>query len=229
MNGTLGYVAADVDGIDPALLCAELSSIGYSGVDWTMEQFDPLVDAPTSLAGLVAIAQTEGLSVPQLMVHQDYVTPHAELWEERVVRTEKALEAAGTAGIPSIGVVTGPNRWVDGWAAVGSEISERNAWDSALRAFERILARAESVAVDVCLEPCWGTLAWSRSTADEFLARVDGNRLRLTVDPSHFAISRDDVLEATRAWAERVKHRPSQGRVWNARHQWAGFLLPASR
>jgi sugar phosphate isomerase/epimerase len=201
----IGYVAADVEGLTPGELVGALVAAGYDAVDWTMEQWDPLVDGPEVLAGLIALAREAGLSCPQLMVHQDYVTADADLWEERVARSEAAVDGAAAAGIPTIGIVTGPNLWVEGHALVGREIAEAAAWDRALAAIDRVLARARDTGVRVCLEPCWGTLASDRYRSEYALARA-GEELAVTVDPSHFVMTGDDLPALVRAWGERLAH-----------------------
>ncbi len=201
----IGYVAADVEGLDPAQLVAMLAEAGYGAVDWTMEQWDPLAEGPEVLADLAGLARDAGLVCPQLMVHQDYVVADGAVWEERVARTEAAVDAAAAAGIPSIGVVTGPNRWVEGHAVVGEELTEAAAWEAALGAIERVLIRARGTGVRVCLEPCWGTLASDRHRTEYALARA-GDDLAVTVDPSHFVMTGDDVPALIRAWSERIAH-----------------------
>jgi sugar phosphate isomerase/epimerase len=191
----------------PAEIVARLSACGYDAVDWTMEQFDPLVQPASELAGLVTLAADHGLAVRQLMVHQDYVVADADVWEQRVRRTELALEAAAAAGIPTIGVLTGPNRWEPGHGEVGRDLPENQAWSLALRALERVLRRAESIgSVLVCLEPCWGTLARDRYRAEYALSRLASERLGLNLDPSHFVMTGDDVAGLARAWGSRIGH-----------------------
>lgn len=201
----IGYVAADVEEVGPAELVAMLAAAGYTAVDWTMEQWDPLAEGPDALIGLVALARDAGLACPQLMVHQDFVTADEELWEERVARTEAAVDGAAAAGIPTIGIVTGPNLWVDGHALVGRELTEAAAWDAASAAIERVLSRARGTGVRVCLEPCWGTLASDRYRAEYALARA-GGELAVTIDPSHFVMTGDDLPALVRAWRERLAH-----------------------
>lgn len=207
VRGPLGYVAADVEGMEPAALAAALAEIGYEAVDWTMEQYDPLAEPPAALGRLVEAARASGLEVPQLMVHQDYVTDDPAAWEERVRRSELAVQAAAQAGVPTVGVVTGPNRWVDGHAVVGRDIDEERAWSSVLAALERVVAAAAAATgVRVCLEPCWGTLARDRGGAERALARFGPDELAVTVDPSHFVMSGDDVTALVDAWRARVAH-----------------------
>jgi sugar phosphate isomerase/epimerase len=203
----IGYIAADTRGMPPAGIAAQLSAHGYDAVDWTMEQFDPIEQPASQLTGLVSLAADHGLSVRQLMVHQDYVVDDQRTWEQRVRRTELALEAAAEAGIPTIGVLTGPNRWEPGHAEIGHDISEDRAWSRALEALERVLRRAEDLgSVQVCLEPCWGTLARDRYRAEYALARLPSERLGLNLDPSHFVMSGDDVADFARAWGKRIGH-----------------------
>lgn len=204
----IGYVAADVEDLTPEQLVEALAATGYTAVDWTMEQFDPLDESDDALARLTGVAHAAGLATPQLMVHQDYVTPDPAEWERRVRRSERAVEAAAGAGIPSIGVVTGPNRWTDDWVPVEGSggVGEEQAWALARSALERVLGRAEAAGVTVALEACWGTVTHDRATADRMLAAVSCPALGVTFDPSHFVMTGDDVGAAVDAWAERIVH-----------------------
>lgn len=208
MTGTVGYVTADVGALRAEELIELLGRTGYDAVEWTMDQFEPLEGAG-ELVRISALAREAGLATPQLMVHQDYVTPDPELWEERVSRSECAVEAAAAAGIASVGVVTGPCRWVDGHVVVGSgdgEVSESDAWSLALRALERVIKSAEAVGVRVALEPCWGTLASDRHRTEYALARLASPALAITLDPSHFVMTGDDVPAMARDWADLIAH-----------------------
>ena len=206
MNRRIGYVAADVGGIDPSVLVARLAELGYTAIDWTMEQFDPLTQDASVLLDLVLIAREAGLDVPQLMVHEDFVADQPAVWEERVRRTEAAVDAASIAGVPSIGVVAGPNQWVDGAVQVGGSVSEEAAWALAVGALARVVDHAEGTNVRIALEPCWGTLAWNAASAEELVSVVGRETLALNIDPSHFAITGDDVGEVVRRWGSRIAH-----------------------
>jgi sugar phosphate isomerase/epimerase len=206
MNPAIGYVTADVEGLSPRQLVESLRRIGYDAVDWTMEQFDPLTDGNERLVELVVLARGAGLSVPQLMVHQDYVTRRPSVWEERVRRTERAIDAAARAGVASIGVVTGPNRWVDGWSAGDAELDRDTAWSLVLGALTRVLDHAAGTGVTVALEPCWGTVAWDAASTDQLLLALQRDDLKLNFDPSHFVMSRDDAAALVSHWGERIAH-----------------------
>lgn len=224
----VGYVTADVGALSAEQLVELLGRAGYDAVEWTMEQVEPL-DGPAELVRICGLARDAGLATPQLMVHQDYVTPDAAAWEERVRRSEAAVEAAAAAGIPSVGVLTGPNRWVEGYATVVADepggvdgsagaggspgsaaadgsLTEDAAWTLALRALERVLTRAEAAGVTVALEPCWGTLARDRRRTEHLLSRLASPALALTLDPSHFVMTGDDVPALVRDHADLIAH-----------------------
>jgi sugar phosphate isomerase/epimerase len=202
----VGYVASDLGGMAPPQVVAMLAEAGYEAVDWTMDQFDPLSEPASKLAELVAEARAGGLSTPQLMVHQDYVVVDPEVWEQRVRRTELAIDASGAAGIRSIGALTGPNLWEDRHAVVGTDIDESAAWDLARRALERVLSRAETAGVIVALEPCWGTLVRDRERTERLLGELGSSALRLNFDPSHFVLSGDDIPSAVSNWGSQIAH-----------------------
>lgn len=229
MTRPVGYVTADVEGLGAEQLVELLARAGYDAVEWTMEQFDPLAAPAGELTRIAALARDAGLATPQLMVHQDYVTPDAAVWEERVARSERAVEAAAEAGIASVGVVTGPCRWVDGHAVVGAGgLSEGDAWTLALRALERVLMRAEAAGVTVALEPCWGTLASDRYRTEHALARLSSGALAITLDPSHFVMTGDDVAALVRDWAAQIAHvhlKDAFGRAGSEGEDFT-FLLP---
>jgi sugar phosphate isomerase/epimerase len=206
MARVIGYVASDVGERSVEQVIELVQHAGYGAVDWTMEQFDPLLESPRRLEEIVRRSHQEGLQTPQLMVHQDHVTAEESLWEERVRRAELAVEAAAQAGIATIGVLTGPNLWEASPVRVGADMAEGEAWGLALRALERVLVRAERTGVKVALEPCWGTLARDRYRAEYALARLDCAALAVNFDPSHFVLSGDDIPAAVHAWGAQIAH-----------------------
>jgi sugar phosphate isomerase/epimerase len=230
---TIGYVAGDMGGRSVAEVIELVSGAGYGAVDWTMEQYDPLSETDARLAEIVSASHAAGLQTPQLMVHQDHVTTDEALWEQRVRRAERAVEACAHAGVASIGVLTGPSLWEEGHTPLGLGLSEAAAWELALRALERVLAQGERLGVRVALEPCWGTLARDRYRAEYALARLDCGALAVNFDPSHFVLSGDDIPGAVRAWGKRIAHvhlKDAFGRPPDQRAPVEGedftFLLP---
>jgi sugar phosphate isomerase/epimerase len=202
----IGYVARGMGERSVQEIIELLAAAGYGAVDWTLEQYDPLTESPQRLAEIVSSSHAAGLQTPQLLVQQDHVTLDPELWEERVRRAERAVRACGQAGIESIGVLTGPCPWEARSARIGRDLSERDAWDLALGALERVLDCAAREAVRVALEPCRGTLVRDRYRAEYALAYLDSVPLAVNLDPSHFVLCGDDVCDAVRAWGGRIAH-----------------------
>jgi sugar phosphate isomerase/epimerase len=96
-----------------------------------------------------------------------------------------------------VDVVTGPNLWEPG----AERRYDVTAWATALKALETICERGERLGVKIGFEPCWGTLAHDAATAERVLAAVP---VSITLDPSHFVLSDDEVPELVRRWGERI-------------------------
>jgi len=183
-----------------------LAEAGAQSIDWGIAHFDPLADRPRVLLDLVARSQQAGMGVGQFVVAEDFVTLDPAAWQERVLRTKRAIDACAEAGIGSIDVITGPQRWNPDALEVGVDLSEFEAWGLAFRALESVLSHAANTSVKVSLEPVWGTLARSAYRADYALTKLQHPSLGLTVDPSHFVLTRDDMAGFIRRWHSIVTH-----------------------
>jgi sugar phosphate isomerase/epimerase len=183
-----------------------LAEAGAQSIDWGIAHFDPLAAQPRVLVELVARSKQAGLEVGQFIVAEDFVTLDSAAWQKRVLRTKRAIDACAEAGIGSIDVITGPQRWNPDALEVGVEITESEAWDLAFRALESVLGHAAKTSVKVSLEPVWGTLARSAYRADYALTKLQHPSLGLTVDPSHFVLTRDDMASFIKRWQSIVTH-----------------------
>jgi sugar phosphate isomerase/epimerase len=183
-----------------------LAAAGADSIDWGVSHFDPLAAHPRDLVELVKRSQRAGLVPGQFVVAEDFVVVDPTTWERSVLRTERAIDACAEAGIRSIDVITGPQRWNPKAARIGLDVSESDAWDLAFRALERVLNHAARTDVKVSLEPVWGTLARSAYRADFALSKLEHPSLGLTLDPSHFVLTGDDVVGFTRRWSHLLTH-----------------------
>jgi sugar phosphate isomerase/epimerase len=190
----------------PDSILTLLAEAGADSIDWGTSHFDPLEARPKDLVALVKRSQRAGLEPGQFVVADDFVVLDSPTWERHVLRTERAIDACAEAGIRSIDVITGPQRWNPRAARIGSDLSESQAWDLAFRALERVLNHAARTDVKVSLEPVWGTLARSAYRADFALKRLEHPSLGLTLDPSHFVLTGDDVAGFTKRWAHLLTH-----------------------
>lgn len=161
----------------PAVL-ASLGDAGYDGVEWTMAHEDALLPPAVALA-----------------CQQDLVGGGAEAAEV----TLRAIERAADAEVPVVNVLTGPNLWEPG----AEPRDDEAAWSAALSGLEAACSRGEQLGVRVGFEPCWGTLAHDAETARRVLEAVP---VSVCFDPSHFAVSGDDIPALAREWAERIVH-----------------------
>jgi len=159
-----------------AEVAVSLLGSGYDAVEWTMAHLNELRAPATALA-----------------CQQDLVSGGAEA----LARSIAAVEAAAEAGVPVVDVVAGPNLWEEG----AQRRYDVDAWAQSLRALEAICSRGERLGVKIGFEPCWGTLAHDAATAERVLAAVP---VGITLDPSHFAISDDDIPALVRRWGSRI-------------------------
>jgi len=179
-NRRLSFIAAlDYERRPAAEVATSLASCGYDAVEWTMAHLEELGEPR--------------LPASALACQQDLVSGGYPALE----RSLAALEAAAEAGIPVVDVVTGPNLWEPG----AQRRYDVEAWATALKALETLCERGERLGVKVGFEPCWGTLAHDAATAERVLSAVP---VAITFDPSHFALSEDDIPGLVRRWGERI-------------------------
>ena len=157
-----------------------LAGLGYGAVEWTLSHFNPQ-SSTEELRELVRITERHGLIPSEVVVQQDYVTPNPSLYEQRVQLTADCIAAAANAGIPLINVFTGPAPWDRNAPRLNVDISEGEAWDLVLKAFERLLPLAEQYRVYLATEVCFGHLCRDYYTLRELLSHFDSEYLGNTL------------------------------------------------
>lgn len=179
MKRDVSFIAAlDFEDRSAGEVLESLQDAGYDSVEWTMAHVDDLRQPASALA-----------------CQMDLVTGG----EEAVKQTLRAIEAASSAGIGIVNVLTGPNLWEEG----AKHRDDEEAWSTALGALERITANGESAGVKIGFEPCWGTLAHDAATAERVLDAVP---VSVTFDPSHFVMTGDPIPDLIRRWGDRIVH-----------------------
>lgn len=206
MAWPIGYVALDsvIQTWPTQRVIDTLDELGFEAIDWTNRHFDPLTEPAETFVELVERTRDRGLDVPQLLVADDLVAPDQAVWEERVQRAERAVDAAARAGVASVGVAAGPHRWVTSAVRVGIDLPEPEAWALAERGLRRIAGHAEGSGVRVALEPLWGSLVDSGERFQRMLDAVPA--LAVTFDPSHLVLPGDDIPFWIDAWKEKIVH-----------------------
>ena len=206
MKWPIGYVALDsvMEGWAPERATGVLADLGFQAIDWSFVQFDRLDQSPTAFRDLVSRTRDAGLQVPQLVMADDLITLDAHLWTQRVNHLIRAVDAAAEAGVPSVGVSTGPHGWDRTALQVGIDISETQAWDLAVAGLTQVVEHADSSGVRIGLESVWGSLARSGERTQRMLDSVPD--LGITFDPSHFVLTGDDIPQWAHAWKDRIVH-----------------------
>lgn len=201
---SLGYAQ-----IAPAAVCESLASLGYDGVEWPFQFFDPRRTGAEERRALVDEAERHGLAVSELVVQQDYVTNEPPLREDRILLTLECIDAAADMGVSTVNLFTGPAQWNPSSPKIGVDLAEGDAWTMVLDAFERILRRAEERQVHLAVEGVWGMLCRDYYTARLLIDHFDSPFLGVNFDPSHDVLAGNlDVGWILRQWAgkRRIKH-----------------------
>jgi sugar phosphate isomerase/epimerase len=217
----LGFTA-----MEPAEVVGTLAELGYDSVEWTLAHFNPQVHAPADLARVAEVTRSAGLEISELVVQQDLVTRDGAALEARCRLIEDCARAAADNGIPTLNLFTGPAPWDSGAPKLGPEITHGEAWDLVRRAFERVLIVAEEVRVYLAVEAVWGMLARDYYTLQELFRQVQSPYLAVNMDPSHYALYRDDVPWAVRQFGGKIVHVHLKDAIGLDTRQPGDFIFP---
>ena len=81
--------------------------LGFDGVEILHRQMTD--ESPTYLNKLKQLAFRNGLALPMLSIHQDFISPNRDERDQAVAHTIRCIELAARLGIPSIRLNSG--RW----------------------------------------------------------------------------------------------------------------------
>ncbi|WP_436346072.1 sugar phosphate isomerase/epimerase family protein [Natronorubrum sp. FCH18a] len=130
--------------------------------------------------------------------HPSYVEPDEEYRRERIDYTLAALETAADLEIPYISIEPG--------GPIPDEKSREWAMDTFVESLAEVADRAETVGVDLLVEPEPDLLI---ETSEEFLAlleRVDSDRVKCNFDAGHFYCVGEDPAELVDPLWEHTSH-----------------------
>lgn len=203
-----GFLAAlDYEKWPAAKVAGALAAQGYSAVEWTLAHFDPRRMKASELDGVIALSRKAGLEVSEIAVQQDLVSRDPEAVKARVALTIETARAAAANGVRNINVLTGPCRWEAGHVAVGSAMSEGEAWTIVLDAYARMLDGLAEVGAKAALEACWGGLAHDCHSLGPLLAHFGKHpAFAINMDPSHYVLERNDIAWVIRQLAPYIAH-----------------------
>ncbi len=203
----LGFLAALGFAAQPAeQVVKALAEIGYDCIEWTLSHFNPAAMAPADLNAVADIPKRYGMDTSELVVQQDFITLDASAWKQRIDLTADCIRAAADAGIGMINLFSGPAPWDPSAPVVNRDVSEQQAWEMLFHSFDRLLPVAEDNHVCLALEAVFGMLCRDYYTTRVLFDRYDSPCLGINMDPSHYALYRNDLSWVVREWGARIKH-----------------------
>lgn len=187
-----------------------IADAGYDGVEVLLDE--PHLYPPEASEGEVErtreVLDREGVAVSNCNAfmltaiedfhHPSFVELDPDYRRERVEYTLAALETAADLGASHISIEPG--------GPVPDETSREWAMDTFEEGLREVARRAESVGVDVLVEPEPALLI---ETSDQFLdllGRVDSDRIGCNFDAGHFFCVDEDPAELVPKLAEHTEH-----------------------
>lgn len=139
------------------------AAMGFDGVEILHRQMQD--ESASYLNKLKRLAFVNGLTLPMLSIHQDFVSPDAEERKKAIDHTKHCINLATQLGIPAIRLNSG--RWKtiksfdDLMKAKGQEppldgYKEDDAFQWCIDSISECLKAAEQAGVVLCLENHWG-------------------------------------------------------------------------
>jgi len=183
-----------------------LGDLGYRGVSWPSSWFDPRERPSDALPRLVDLTRRHRMEVAELGIQHDLVKGDDAERQKCVEVMNTLIGQAGQEGVSNLNVFTGPAPWDPRAPKLGVDISEGQAWSRVEAAFSQLLPAAERARVFLCVESVFGHLVHDYYTTRELFTRCPSPALAINMDPSHYALVRNDIPWAIRQWGDRIKH-----------------------
>lgn len=198
---SLGYAR-----MEPDEVVEDLKRIGYGGVEWTLAHFDPRRKSQDELNALVRLTEDAGLKTTEVVVQQDFVCLDKRERSGRIALVKECIEAAAQAGVTTLNVFTGPAPWDPNAPRVGKDVSEGEAWNLVVSAFEDLLPAAEDAEVTLAVEAVFGMVCRDYYTTSLLIESFESPFLGVNMDPSHYRLHGNDPAWAVSEWGEAIAH-----------------------
>src|SRR5687768_873522 len=195
----------------------DAARLGFDGVEILHRQMDN--ETPAYVNKLKQLAFRNGLSLPMLSIHQDFISDKPEERAEAVKHTIRCIELAERLGIPSIRLNSG--RWNtipsfdDLMKVKGDEppikgFTDEDAFKWCIEGIQACLPAAEKAGVLLALENHWGL-----TTKTENLLRiyksVNSPWLGINLDTGNFAVDPYPEIEKLAPHASIVQAKTYYG------------------
>jgi len=152
----------------------QAAGLGFDGVEILHRQMTD--ETPAYVNGLKKAAFRNGLALPMLSIHQDFVHPDPGERQKHVDHTKHCIELAAQLGIPCVRLNSGRWKTIESFDELmkvkGDEPplpghTQDEAIDWCVRSIEACLSAAEKAGVMLALENHWGL-----TTRPENLLRI---------------------------------------------------------
>jgi L-ribulose-5-phosphate 3-epimerase len=149
--------------VNPETVIADAARLGFDGVEILHRQMPE--ESPAYLHRLRRMALEEGLSLPMLSIHQDFVFPDAAERRKHIDHTKRCLDLAAEMGIPCIRLNSGRWKTIKDFTELmkvkGDEPplpghTEAEALQWCVESIRECLPHAEQRGVMMAIENHWG-------------------------------------------------------------------------
>jgi len=86
------------------------------------------------------------------------------------------------------------------------DLTEGKAWTLVLKAFNQFVGEAEKNEVYLAVEAVFGHLCHDYYTMKDLLGNFNSKYLGVNMDPSHYALDRNDVPWVVKKFGDKIKH-----------------------
>ncbi len=183
-----------------------LSKLGYTGVEWTLSHFNPRTKSLNELKDLITMTGDFGMEVSEVTIQQDVVSLDQAIRRDRIEFAEECIRAAAQTGVKILNFFTGPAQWDPLAPKLGTDITQGEAWDLVIDAFDRFVPLAQECKVCIAVECVFGMTCRDYYTTRPLIDHYNSEYLGVNMDPSHDTLLRNDIPWIVKQWGNKIKH-----------------------
>ena len=192
--------------------------LGFDGVEILHRQMQD--ESPSYINKLKGLAFRNGLSLPMLSIHQDFVHPDKAERQKAIDHTRKCIDLAVRLGIPSIRLNSG--RWktiksfdelmkVKGQEPPLEGYKEEDAFQWCIESISECLVDAEKAGVVLALENHWGLTTRVDGLLKIYKALSNSPFMGLNLDTGNFVGDPYSQIEQLAPYATIVQAKTYYG------------------
>lgn len=186
VNNPVGFfLNIDQGAMSDAQVVQTLAGIGYQCIEYGLEHLNPRTKSQRELRELVAMTESNGLSISEWVIQREFVHLDAKVRRHELDLTADCIRAAGDLGIGVVNCFTGPAPFMGLGAppTLHEEIAEGDGWDMVCSACDEIIPIAEQADVKIAIEAVYGMVCRDYYTLAELMCRYDSAHFGVNYDP----------------------------------------------